>query len=48
MLSLQEQVVEMNKVIDYVNTTNFNIKYYATSRKYEILSQLNKMKKDLM
>ena len=48
LLSPQEQVVEINNLIYYLNNTNFNIKYYATSRRYEILSQLNKMQKDLM
>ena len=48
LLSLQEQVVDINTLIHYLNNTNFNIKYYATSRRYETLSQLNKMKKDLM
>ena len=48
LLSPQEQVVEINNLIHYLNTTKFNIKYYAFSRKYERLSQLNKMKKDLM
>ena len=48
LLSLQEQVVDINTLIHYLNNTNFNIKYYATSRRFETLFQLNKMKKDLM
>ena len=36
LLSPQEQVLEINNLINYLSTTNFNIKYYATSRTYEI------------
>ena len=48
LLSPQEQLIEIDNLIHSINTTNFNFTFYATNRKYEILSQLNKTKKDLL
>ena len=48
LLSLQEQLIEINNLIHFLNTGNFNFTFYATNKKYELLSQLNKMKKNLL
>ena len=48
LLSLQEQLIEINNLIHFINTANFNFTVYATNKKYELLLQLNKMKKNLL
>ena len=48
LLSLQEQLIEINNLIYFINTANFNFTVYATNKKYELLLQLNKMKKNLL
>ena len=47
LLSLQERLIEINNLIHFLNTANLNFTFYATNKKYELLSQLNKMKKNL-
>lgn len=47
-LTAQEQLDEINHLIYALNNTNFNFTFYAVNRKYEILYQLNKLKKDLL
>ena len=48
LLSLQEQLIDINNLIHFINTANFNFTVYATNKKYELLLQLNKMKKNLL
>ena len=48
LLSLQERLIEINNLIYFLNTANLNFTFYATNKKYELLSQLNKMKKNLL
>ena len=48
LLSLQERLIEINNLIHFLNTANLNFTIYATNKKYELLSQLNKMKKNLL
>lgn len=48
LLSPEEQLIEINNLIHFLNTANFNIRYSETNRKYKLLSQLNKMKKELL
>ena len=48
LLSLQEQLIDINNLIHFINTANFNFTVYATNKKYELLLQLNKMRKNLL
>ena len=48
LLSLQEQLIDINNLIHFINTAIFNFTVYATNKKYELLLQLNKMKKNLL
>ena len=48
LLSLQEELIDINNLIHFINTANFNFTVYATNKKYELLLQLNKMKKNLL
>ena len=47
-LSSQEQLYEINSLIHSLNNTNFNFTFYAVNKKYSILSELNKCKKDIL
>ena len=48
LLSPKEQLIDINNLLHFLNTANFNIRYYETNRKYKLLSQLNKIKKELL
>ena len=48
LLSLQEELIDINNLIHFINTANFNFTVYATNKKYELLLQLNKMRKNLL
>ena len=47
-LSPQEQLYEINPLIHSLNNINFNFTFYAVDKKYSILSELNKLKKDIL
>ena len=47
-LSPQEKLYEINSLIHSLNNTNFNFTFYAVNKKYSILSELNKLKKDIL
>ena len=47
-LSPQEQLHEINSLIHWLNNINFNFTLYAVNKKYSILSELNKLKKDIL
>ena len=47
-LSPQEQLYEINSLIHSLNNINFNFTFYAVDKKYSILSELNKLKKDIL
>ena len=47
-LSPREQLYEINSLIHSLNNINFNFTFYAVNRKYSVLSDLNKLNKDIV
>ena len=46
--SPQEQLYEINSLINSLNNINFNFTFYAVNKKYSVLSELNKLKKNIL
>ena len=48
LLSPHEQLYEISSLIHSLNNINFNFTFYVVNKKYSILSELNKLKKNIL